>query len=1574
MSVITQRLRSSSTLYSRIAIASLLTLGMVQQAEATEDPTVVSGDVRFNQNDPRHLIIQQLTQRGIIDWRSFNIAADEWVEFQQPGANSVTLNRIIGGDPTEILGRLTANGNIMIVNPNGILFGAGSQVDVAGLVATTADITNDNFNAGNYKFDIPGRANASVINRGTIRAADKGLVALVAPGVENSGIITARAGTVQLGSAQSFTVDMYGDGLYSFELGKKTNAVPVDENGKPLDAAVNNSGTISAQGGAIHLTANAASEVLTNAVNNTGVLEATSMHSEGGVIVLGGGEGNVRVAGKVNASGKGAGQKGGKIKITGKHIDIVNAEIDASGAAGGGEVLIGGEQQGGGAMQRASTVNVDKNSSINVSALENGDGGTAIIWSDDHTTFNGSITANGGATAGNGGLIETSSAGVLTFDGQVDVLAAAGKAGTWLIDPTNLVIGNAMAGVISGQLTGGANVTATTTAGPGPDAGDIILNGNIISGGSGNLTFDSFNDIILNGIIDLALGALNLDAGNDIVINNDVTSFGGLTLNAGNDINVNSAFVRSIFADVNVVAGGDFKMSGGSALASLLSGEVFVTTAGDITLLGNSSIFGPSGVNIDNSGTFFSDSPDVLISFFGDVNLNQTAGGSIQNAIDAIGLSFSGQTTLNLASGIWNENVNIDLANFTLSGNGFLNSKIRANGAPAAVIDVNANNVTVQNLGVDGLNNAVNGINGDLTNNLTISGVDVLRSTSHGIEINNANNFAIANSRSRFTGGSGIYIFNGNDFGLTGNQMFFNGSHGIEIAFSSLFDLIDNRMSNMNGDAINVTDSQQFLIDGTNLRFTGGRGIAVDNSEKFAISNGFLRDTGASAIEISDSKEFDITGNFFQKAGGDGINVTGSSFFSIADNEMKQLDNHGIKVHDSFLFDIARNIVSSTGLDAINVTFSSFFELINNRTFLTGRDAINISDRSNNFVLFDNFMSHTTRHGIHIDGDAFAFDIDRSNIRFTGERGINIEDARDFTITNSLIQDTGTESIAVTNGEDFTINNNRIDESGADSVQITDSSLFSIFSNLITDSNGDGVQITGSNNFGVVGNRINRGTGFGILVDDTSDYSLFDNTISWTDLGGISVANGNNADLQFNKIFYVGGNAITANNITGGVIVDNRMSFTGADAINVTNSDGINISANNMRFIPGRGIVVRDSDGVIANGNFIRDIAGNGIDIANANGFTLQRNLIERALNGINLQDVANGLVGGPLLANANKIFDSAVGIFGQNVNNTIIANNRVETSDIGINVVSSDGLNFASNRLTNNGTGVLVENSDNVNFLGDTFISNLTGLELNDSDGAFLDSLTFTDNNIGLFINNGSGGALVTNTNFSGGNTGVLIDGAGSDMQFQGNSSSFASMSFYFRLQNGAMVGGTLDASQQTFDGVVANTFTPGQLFAAEAITTDVEDGIPTIGDVFYTAFPAGPGPAPFTASALDQFQQRRNDAFPDGLFSFSGQTLTNDITQNNFNFRPQQVQLSLLGQGEGAPPPALPAGTDFANLTPQQLANLSPAAGGENSADPDQLAALSPSAGGSCGNSYLGVGYDVNFSAESCRVVEQQ
>src|ERR1700722_18584166 len=331
--------------------------------------TVVGGSASIQGQGSASVTINQASQNAIINWQTFNIGRGESATFNQPNSSSTALNRVIGGQgPSFLDGTLTANGPGFIVNGDGIFFGAHSSINTAGFLATTNDIRNEDFMAGKYNFNIPGLPNASIVSLGSITAASGGFAALVAPGVRNAGTITATLGTVSLAAGNAFTLDFYGDRLITLAVNDQiADAVKDVQTGQTLKSLVGNSGKLSANGGRVELTAATARAVVDSVINNTGVIEANSIGTKNGMIVLSAASKPadappqvVKLSGKISAAGKKTGTNGGTVVVTGENIVLAGAQIDASGQAGGGHVLIGGDTGGGHPSAAAANIELAK--------------------------------------------------------------------------------------------------------------------------------------------------------------------------------------------------------------------------------------------------------------------------------------------------------------------------------------------------------------------------------------------------------------------------------------------------------------------------------------------------------------------------------------------------------------------------------------------------------------------------------------------------------------------------------------------------------------------------------------------------------------------------------------------------------------------------------------------------------------------------------------------------------------------------------------------------------------------------------------------------------------------------------------------------------------------------------------------------------------------------------------------------------------------------------------------------------------------------------------------------------------
>ncbi len=574
-------LAGSQTVWAWRSLPLAVMLAWGGLALVTPKGGVVSAGSASITEMPGQMTITQNTPHVAINWQSFGIAAGQSVQFIQPGRSAVALNRVTGADPSAILGRLSANGQVFLVNPNGILFGPGASVDVGGLVASTLNISDSDFMAGRYRFS--GAGTAELLNQGALQAANGGYVALLGAQVNNQGTVVTPNGSVALAAGQAMTLDLLGDRLLS---------VRVDQG--VANALLSNGGLLQADGGQVLMSTQAAGNLLANAVNNTGVVQAQTVESRQGTIVLLGSmdSGTVSLGGTLDVSG-GPGQKAGRVLATSHQVGLFDAHILASGGAGGGQVLIGGGYQGRDpAVPHAQAVHMSAGATIEANAREQGDGGQVVLWADGSTRALGQVSARGGATGGDGGLIETSGQWLDVGGLRVDTRAPLGKIGTWLLDPADITISSAAttdaaasggvfapnSGVSAANINvtdlvtalGGSNVTVSTenTGLSGSGSGDITVSAALTWTDSTTLTLNAAGNVNVNQAITGTDGSLALNAGGDVMVGAAIkTTTGQLSFTAAQDVYINAA-TTIITGNLQAVAGRNVTVRAASTITT----------------------------------------------------------------------------------------------------------------------------------------------------------------------------------------------------------------------------------------------------------------------------------------------------------------------------------------------------------------------------------------------------------------------------------------------------------------------------------------------------------------------------------------------------------------------------------------------------------------------------------------------------------------------------------------------------------------------------------------------------------------------------------------------------------------------------------------------------------------------------------------------------------------------------------------------------------------------------------------------------------------------------------------------
>ena len=292
----------------KISLVVSALLGGVTLSFASPSGGVVSTGTATISQTANTTTINQTSQKASINWQSFSVKAHETVNFVQPSTSSVTLNRVIGVTSSLIEGTINANGQVFLLNPNGIVFSKGSSVNVGGLVASTLNLSDEDFQNGNYTFR--GNSTNSILNLGSINISDNGYAVLAGKTVSNEGLIKATLGDIQLVGASQVALNINGNSLIKLTIDKGI-----------LDALVENKGIIQANGGEIYLTTQALDTVLNGVVNNTGIIEAQSIGTQSGKIVLFAHGGEAEISGTLDASASHAGD-GGFIETSGSYVKI----------------------------------------------------------------------------------------------------------------------------------------------------------------------------------------------------------------------------------------------------------------------------------------------------------------------------------------------------------------------------------------------------------------------------------------------------------------------------------------------------------------------------------------------------------------------------------------------------------------------------------------------------------------------------------------------------------------------------------------------------------------------------------------------------------------------------------------------------------------------------------------------------------------------------------------------------------------------------------------------------------------------------------------------------------------------------------------------------------------------------------------------------------------------------------------------------------------------------------------------------------------------------------------------------
>jgi len=723
------------------------------QAMAGPEGGVVRGGAGCISHTGNTTTIQQHTDRMAIDWSSYNVGAGERVQYVQPDSSSVSLNRIMSNSGSEIQGRIDANGQVILMNPHGILFTETAVVNTGGIMASGLSIDADDFMNGDFTFKAIEGTDGVVINSGVLNAATGGSVTLLGKKVKNDGLISANLGTATFAAGREAYVTFDQEGLVGVRITKELLEEDIG-----VDAAVINEGTIHAEDGQVLLTASVSQDIFTQAMN-TGDMDyggSVVVHDDGS-FTLGAGA-DVINAGSIDVSGEHGGSvvaigenvthsgeilanassgdsrarlelhsvdttlvtgqsllqanadqgQAGDVKLLGNNVGVIDeAAVSASGLNGGGRILVGGDLRGDNALVRnASAVYLGEEAQLAADALNSGTGGDVVLFSKDILAAYGSVSARGLLDA-YGGFVETSS-GKVTLDLSVDVSASNAQHGAWLIDPWNITIRDGSEYEVT--KTSPTAITTIFSSKDHSNAGDTepsyvdltklkiaLLNG-------GNVTIQTTDGASTD---QSQMG--NITLADDL----DYNSIGGsstLTLKAHNNIYINAKISDKFPGDgdllnLYLIANSD-SASGDTAGSVYINntietnGGVFESTGVDFSLASGHSIStAGGGVTLSHTGD---------VSFKGDVSTNGgafTVGSQFQRATsftsawdtNSNGI-FDDAATINTSSATNNlGNISIYTSGDITLGVVDVGSTYTGNSTLDILLDSNAN-IAIQNL------------------------------------------------------------------------------------------------------------------------------------------------------------------------------------------------------------------------------------------------------------------------------------------------------------------------------------------------------------------------------------------------------------------------------------------------------------------------------------------------------------------------------------------------------------------------------------------------------------------------------------------------------------------------------------------------------------------------------------------------------------------------------------------------------------------------------------------------------------------------------------------------------------
>ena len=1269
-----------------------------QQAGSFSTDTTVSDITSITQSTDRAVGVGNL-----------DILGHQTVNIKQNSSESLFVARDDRADPTQILGALNANGIVMVLDQNGVIFGQGSRVDVGGIIASTGDISNDAIMSGAdvFEFANVGQGGAIEMN-GLISVADAGLAAFVAPTVINNGIINAKLGRVSFAAGDKVTLDLYGDQLVEIAVDNKLE-----------EALVENNGAVIAEGGTVQMTAQAARAAVDNVINMDGVISVASASVQGGKIVLSGGEsGVVNVSGTMDASGT----EGGEIDVTAEDIHVAETAVFL---ADGGK---GPNGQGHGGL-------------INLIAV-------------NHMDYRGALFARGGAFGGNGGFAEVSGFQYLGYDGYANLSAPYGTTGTLLLDPEFAVVHS---GVVNNPLGLGYVLSAEALANSMETANIVVQADEFIDVGTRNEVYNTGNaaiDAILNVLVgtgDIDLSTYDYDrleqTGTTTIgvcpwfcatipdfglVNYSGTTAGDITFQS-DTVNFNKNVTMgsgNLGVDGNVV-NLDARLYDLDGVITLGEDRLF-SNAGEVNVISNSALI--------QQGIWLSDDAGGADVTVGEGVYNEYV--TLDRQVNLTGALTGTDPRDGARDGVTGETV-IEALNYT-SDDDLVTPLIRvtADAASSTIDGFRFNAFTSRNRNLHGVVRVEAGAN-DVTVSNNIFYTHTNMSSAHSnlpFELFILGNNALVEQN----------VFVRSEDAL--NKVVGEQSRSM-IRVEAEGAIIQN--NKLDGGPINILRSSgTILIDQNEISNTRDKeAIEVwQTSGKLTISGNVIDGTNYSGIKVFNGTTADtvISGNsigenlFGTEGVEDGIIVDGVEGAQITGNTVLGNSNIGITVHNSDNVQVFNNPNISNFVTGISVTESDNVRVRNNDvsnsdTGVYGYDAgdlwvhdnditnsaqfgVRVVDSAGTNYLNDIDIWHNRINtsvnavGIQVDNSPYAsigphiygqVSAARGNVIDGAFKGIVVTGSDHAVVRYNTIQNIGNTAIQI-DGSSNTLTRDNLVNTARTGILIEGGNGSSILENVIGYENlvattsagagnikGDGIEITDSDGATVSGNKIIDTVGDGIYNNSSDGTTISSNLITDTS----SAASGKGSGIQV---------LVSTNVVIGGVGAANVITNADWDGIRVVGGDIVNIVNNTMTNSQRAGIY---AEGLTNSNVTSNTIDGTnqfrGISIAGGDDIAVEVNTVDNtARDGIIANGVSNLLVQSNFVGQkggTNNIGDDGIEVINSD-DAQVLLNQIQDTVANGIYINGSNNATVNGNQISTAGAnGILVNPSDFVTVFNNT-------------------------------------------------------------------------------------------------------------------------------------------------------------------------------------------------------------------------------------------------------------------------------